>query len=293
MKRYREMNSTILIGLVMLAMSGCVDRGANPLPPPQQLPDPQEVRIDFQYGFRDTVDTFRGYLTKDLVLDGTVTIPFWLTTTEQQRILEALERYDFFELPETLAAVPGSALDPNPGPDFLRVRVDGRDKAVVWFYPLPDMDTAAASIESLAVAIRRIVEAKAEYQRLPSANGGYDTFLYTLTLPTNVFPLLDTLRGTFEVLNRSVNPRRFRFAYVEQFGFVLLDNAQVPAMGYPYTVSAALSEFTLQPGERKVFVLCSPFRNFSGNLIGRGDYTLEAYLRESNSPGVYLPVKVE
>jgi hypothetical protein len=48
--------------------------------------DPQVLQIYMHTGYRDDVDTFRGFLQKDLV-PGTVTIPFWFTTREQEILL--------------------------------------------------------------------------------------------------------------------------------------------------------------------------------------------------------------
>ncbi|HEX9658125.1 MAG TPA: hypothetical protein VGB89_14555 [Bacteroidota bacterium] len=137
-------------------------------------PDPQFVKIQFQYSFSDMIDTFNGTLTKDLILDGSVTIPFWLTTSEQESLLEELDRADFFNLPDTLLSIPGVALEPNPSPDFLRVVANGKNKVVIWSYPI-DLATAnGQSVMRLSTAIRNIVESKPEYKQLPPARGGYN-----------------------------------------------------------------------------------------------------------------------
>jgi hypothetical protein len=120
------------------------------------------------------IDTFNGTLTKDLILDGSVTIPFWLTTSEQESLLEELDRADFFNLPDTLLSIPGVALEPNPSPDFLRVVANGKNKVVIWSYPI-DLATAnGQSVMRLSTAIRNIVESKPEYKQLPPARGGYN-----------------------------------------------------------------------------------------------------------------------
>ncbi len=159
---------SVILAMVLclqILWAGC-DLGDSP------RPDPQFVKIQFEYGFGDLVDTFTGQLTKDLVLDGTVSIPFWLTTAEQEAVLAELEREHFFDLPDTLFQAPGSIIDPDPSPDMLRVQVSGRDKIVIWYYPLLLTNANAETIQHLSATIRGLVEAKAEYKRLPPARGG-------------------------------------------------------------------------------------------------------------------------
>lgn len=136
-------------------------------------PEPQFVKVRFESGFRDVLDTFTGNLTKDLVLDGTITIPFWLTRSEQETILAAAEREQFFALPDSLWSTAFVVIDPDPSPDLLRIQVNGRDKTVVWNYAALATTLEGQRIQRLAAIIRRIIEAKPEYRRLPAARGGY------------------------------------------------------------------------------------------------------------------------
>jgi hypothetical protein len=164
-----------LVGIV-LAIGGC-DPGEAPLfgsnPADIPDPDPQFIKIFHQYSFRDTLDTFHGRLTKDLILDGTVTIWFWLTTAEQESLQVELEREQFFAMPDTLFPIPGMDIDPNPSPDVLRVEAGGVEKTVVWIFPLEPSLPHNQSILRLSAAIRRIVESRKEYKQLPQPRGGY------------------------------------------------------------------------------------------------------------------------
>jgi hypothetical protein len=136
-------------------------------------PGPQLVKIRLQYNFRDMVDTFNGTLTKDLVLDGTVTVPFWLTKSEQDGLLAEIEREGFFNMPDTIASIPGVVITPDPSPDFLRVQVNGSDKTVVWNYPINTSNPQGQAIRRLATALWNTVTAKPEYKQLPPTRGGY------------------------------------------------------------------------------------------------------------------------
>ncbi len=55
----------------------------------------------------------------------------------------------------------------------------------------------------------------------------------------------------------------------------------------------APSEFSLIPGDRKTFEIRSTFRNDNGQPIKLGEYTLEAFLLDSQSPSVSIQVKVQ
>ncbi len=91
---------------------------------------------------------------------------------------QSIEKFDLFgnlrtfDLPDTLFQAPGSIIDPDPSPDMLRVQVSGRDKIVIWYYPLLLTNANAETIQHLSATIRGLVEAKAEYKRLPPARGG-------------------------------------------------------------------------------------------------------------------------
>jgi len=148
--------------LVMwIAICGC-DLGQSP------GHDPQYVKIYFKYFFRNSVDTFNGTLTKDLAADGTITVPFWLTTEQQDSILVEVVRSDFYDLPDTLFGNPHIHLEPDPGVQALRIEVDGRAHQVVWY-----TTSSNQQILRLSQFIRDLVHSTPEYKNLPPARGGY------------------------------------------------------------------------------------------------------------------------
>jgi hypothetical protein len=46
--------------------------------------DEQIIQIQYEYGLKDELNTFEGYVRKDLVLDGTARVPLRLSMQEQQ-----------------------------------------------------------------------------------------------------------------------------------------------------------------------------------------------------------------
>jgi hypothetical protein len=154
-------SSLAILLVIVISVGGC-DLGGAP------TGDVQYARIYFKYDFRDTVNTFSGTLTKDLVAGGTVTVPFWLTTEEQDSILAEAVRRQFYDLPDTIRGMPGIYQTPDPGPQTLCIDVNGRSHQVVWY-----STSSNEHIVRLSQFIRDLVQATSEYKSLPPAQGGY------------------------------------------------------------------------------------------------------------------------
>jgi hypothetical protein len=119
------------------------------------------------------VDTFNGTLTKDLVENGVITVPFGFKTSEQDSVLSALTDARFFELPDTLYPLPNVSIAPDPGTQTLRVEYEGKTKSLVWLYVLDTSDPRTGSVQQLWARLRRLVQSTDTYKQLPPAVGGY------------------------------------------------------------------------------------------------------------------------
>lgn len=133
----------------------------------------QGVKVYIKYGFRNEIDTFKGTYTKDLVVDGTITVPFLFAAAEQDSIRLTLAQADFSTMPDTLYPIPGLLVLPNAGPQILRVEYEGAMKSVVWFYLLDQTDPRNETAIQLFQRNRQIVESTEIYSQLPPAVGGY------------------------------------------------------------------------------------------------------------------------
>ncbi len=139
---------------------------------PEPTADMQVVKIHLQSGFADELNTFVQTYQKDLVADGTITVPFRLTTGEQEAILRKANEVGFFSFPDTIHREAGVHLDPDPSPDLLRLEYDNKDNTVVWYYPLDASDANSKAILELRDFITQVIQAKPEYMALPPARGG-------------------------------------------------------------------------------------------------------------------------
>ena len=137
-------------------------------------PDTQFVQIFLKYWFKNELNTFNNTYQKDLVLDGTITVPFWLTTDEQNRILSKANEVNFFSLPDTLERDTTFTFDPNPGYQTIRIKFEGNDNIVQWIEPLDYNDPSVNKTLELYEYIISIIEAKPEYKNLPPHRGGYN-----------------------------------------------------------------------------------------------------------------------
>jgi hypothetical protein len=158
----------VCIGLV-LCCSSCSRLADEPEP----VPDAQVLKIKMQYWFNDELNTFDGTLRKDLILDGTVTVPFWLTTAEQDTIVQRALRINFFSSPDTIGRQTGVFVEPDPSPDMLRLRFGNHDKTVVWWFPMDSTNQYARPTLELRNAIIEIIHSKPEYKALPDVRGVY------------------------------------------------------------------------------------------------------------------------
>ncbi len=142
-------------------------------PPLESRHDVQFVQIFLHTGALDELDTFHGTYQKDLV-PGTVKTTMWLTTREQEIILTALERYRFSSLPDTIYKRPtNETVEPDLGPQVLRIKHKNQDKTVVWDSPIDSHNKLRYFIGSIVQLIGDIVASKPEFKALPPVKGGY------------------------------------------------------------------------------------------------------------------------
>ena len=136
----------------------------------------QEIKIDFKYSFKNQLNTFTQKLTKDLVIDGTITIDFWLTKDEQNLILNKVSETDFFALPDSINWNDNDSLNiaisPDPGVQQLRIKYGDNDKTVYWHF-INSYPDEFERINSLSMFIQKVIESKPDYQKLPKAHGAY------------------------------------------------------------------------------------------------------------------------
>ncbi|MHB8105672.1 MAG: hypothetical protein ACYDG5_09095 [Dehalococcoidales bacterium] len=166
-----------LISILLLIITGCAgiakaqDAGGDPL------------KIDFNFIFKygvsggNTLDTFQGTYTKDMIMSPVVTIPMVLTTEEMDAIYQKMVAIDFFNYPDKFSvnvADNETKIEVVPySTYFFKVDSNGKTKELMWHDKYINSDIPGDKLKELINLIRSIIELKPEYQVLPQASGGY------------------------------------------------------------------------------------------------------------------------
>jgi hypothetical protein len=161
----------ILLLSVLLIMAGCGGAGDNT----------QEAGFNFifKYGVtgRNTLDTFQGTFTKDMVTDPAITIDFTLTAEEMDSINQKMVEIDFFSYPDIFSVtVPEGETKTEVSPYatyYFKVEYDGKTKELLWNDKYVNSDAQADKLKELIYLIRDIIEMKPEYMVLPEPSSGY------------------------------------------------------------------------------------------------------------------------
>ena len=133
----------------------------------------------FKYGVtgRNTLDTFQGTFTKDMVMDAPVTIELTLSGEEMDSIYQKMVEIDFFNYPDKFSvSVPAGELKTEVTPYstyFFRVTYGSQTKELLWHDKITNPDEKAGKLRELINFIRNIIESREEYKQLPEASGGY------------------------------------------------------------------------------------------------------------------------
>ena len=106
-------------------------------------------------------------------MDGVIKTLFRFTVEEQRLIIDKVFSTQFFSFPDTLYRMVGIKFEPDPSPDFLRIKYQNTEKRVVWFIPMDAPTFYQEGLTELTELIRRVIESKPEYKKLPSARCAY------------------------------------------------------------------------------------------------------------------------
>lgn len=164
----------------LLILAGCGGAG---VPAPSSPPaSPESVVTGFVFAYgphqpRNVLDTPRGTFTKDMILASSITVPFSLSDGEPARIFRRIVAIDFWSYPSRyVSRGDGRWFEPPAGMQYetrLTVVTEQGSKTVRWSGGFYADDRRAQDLRDLAALIRRIIESRAEYKRLPPAEGGY------------------------------------------------------------------------------------------------------------------------
>ncbi len=140
----------------------------------------RSFNIDFKYGVGalNEMNTFDNQFTKDLILDGTITVALVLSDNELAEIENKLLQIVFFSYPDTFIVQTSCAvvsyIEPHQTYIFM-VEHESAFKQLFWSDAIVTTveDPKVVQLREAIAFIKAIIQAKPEYQKLPAASGGY------------------------------------------------------------------------------------------------------------------------
>ncbi|HBV97982.1 MAG TPA: hypothetical protein DEF36_13180 [Desulfotomaculum sp.] len=128
------------------------------------------------YG-KSQIDTYKGTLTKDLILDGSKTIEFKIPDNVKKDIYKLMMDINILSYPDTLK-VDGMAITPSCDYE-LTVTINGKTKTIIWKEGFPPFMTDNLSKENqnflkLVKHIDDYICSTEEYKKMPKERGAYD-----------------------------------------------------------------------------------------------------------------------
>jgi len=133
------------------------------------------LKFSYGIGARNVLDTFKGSYTKDLIIDGTITVPFKLTDTELRHIRDKMLEIGFFDYPDSVGVDESeNGVEITPFETYIFEVIYGeKEKKLHWENSCIRGEPEVEKLYELITSIEEIIESKPEYTRLPEARGGY------------------------------------------------------------------------------------------------------------------------
>ena len=202
MRKARLIVACLALAVALLSTSGCDNRTpakiesdsdgtVTPTPeetnpgtekPVNHKPGESNFNLIFRYGIMagNTLNTFEGTYTKDMVRDPSITVPLALTEEEMDRIYQKMVEIDFFNYPDNFSisvppGVPTGLRTPYPS-YYFRVEYNSTTKELWWDDEIvckDFQDEKADQLRELIELIRDIIESKEEYKELPEPRSAY------------------------------------------------------------------------------------------------------------------------
>jgi len=120
-----------------------------------------------------------------------------------------------------------------------------------------------------------------------------DSVSFELSIPKASWSTADTFKADFRLTNQALSSRTFNFSYAQQWQWSVRNDSDRAIMYYPRWLSPAVTQFTLNPTESKVFSLTQKIADDAGIPVRSGSYRLYANLRHQNSALLNLNLTIQ
>lgn len=134
----------------------------------------REFNLMFSDG-RNVLNTFNNTFTKDLILNGTITVPFILSRKDLKRISDKMIEIGYYQYPDTLIVPTGDTICVKmPSSTYkFEVRNNTSTKQLYWKNRICNQNAQSTNLLEAINLIWTIIHSQPEYLLLPPAKGGY------------------------------------------------------------------------------------------------------------------------
>jgi len=164
-----NMKWKLFVFILSLVIISCSDTGTSP--------EGRDLNFKFSYGVggKNVLNTFDNTYTKDLIIDGTITVPFSLSESDFQQIITKMLQIDFFSYPDTFLISTGDTvcyITPHSTYNF-EVNYKSNIKHLYWSDSIVSQDSSAVKLREFINLIVDIIQSNPMYSHLPPARAGY------------------------------------------------------------------------------------------------------------------------
>lgn len=139
---------------------------------PDEMPNDFEFSVQFGVGSKNEINTFNNTVTKDLVVDGTITKKIPLTKEEIKSVYEKMKQINVLE-PKKLEQKKKRCMQTPYSEDKWKIKLNGETITFYLSEEYCNYTNDAKQLIELRNYIFDIVLNKDEYKKLPEPSGGY------------------------------------------------------------------------------------------------------------------------
>lgn len=140
---------------------------------PEKIPSDFEFSVQFGIQSKNEINTFKNFVRKDLIVDGTARTEIFFTQEEMERIYQKMREINIMESKE-LIPDKSSCMQTPYGEDKWRIQLNDEIITFHWSGEFCDRTEDAWDLIELRDYIFSIVKNKEAFVNLPDAVGGYD-----------------------------------------------------------------------------------------------------------------------
>lgn len=139
---------------------------------PDEMPDDFNFSVRYGITSKNEINTFESIVTKDLVMNGTITTNIKLSENDRKDIYNKMREINILK---ELKLVSKSNCERIPfSEDSWSIRMNGKLLSFKWSEKDCEKTEDAGKLENLREFVFNIVKSKPEYKKLPEAVGAYE-----------------------------------------------------------------------------------------------------------------------